>query len=78
MAVDQELLNILACPVCKVGVEVVALPDDLCQSLIEKYRPKFRDEEPVVRDGLKCSKCAKVYPVVSDIPVMLIEEALEL
>ena len=44
--------------------------------VVEKYRDKFRDEEPVVTDGLHCAACGRVYPIVSDIPVMLVEEAL--
>ncbi|MBI4805629.1 MAG: Trm112 family protein [Desulfovibrio sp.] len=29
-------------------------------------------------DGLTCAKCAVVYPIREDIPIMLIEEAVEL
>jgi len=29
-------------------------------------------------DGLVCAKCAVVYPIREDIPIMLIEEAVEL
>jgi len=52
MAVSQELLEILACPVCIKSVHVT--PDG---------------------KGLKCEQCKRVYPIVDDIPVMLIEEA---
>ena len=50
MAVDAELLKILACPV---------------------------DKKPVKLEGdrLVCSECGRRYPVVDDIPVMLVEEA---
>lgn len=44
--------------------------------VVEKYRDRFRDEEPVVTDGLRCAECGRVYPIVSDIPVMLVDEAL--
>ena len=54
MAISKELLEILACPLCK--EEVRLKPDG---------------------SGLKCVKCHRVYPIVSDIPVMLIEEAFE-
>ena len=27
--------------------------------------------------GLRCDTCRRVYPIVSDIPVMLVEEAFE-
>ena len=36
-------------------------------------------KEPVAltpnSQGLKCSKCGRVYPIKDDIPVMLIDEA---
>jgi len=52
MAVSQELLDILACPVCIKSVHLTA------------------DGK-----GLRCEQCKRVYPIVDDIPVMLIEEA---
>ena len=52
MPVDPKLLEILACPECKVEV-----------------RP--------TEDGkaLVCASCGRHYPVVDDIPIMLVEEA---
>ncbi len=76
MAVDQELLDILVCPKSKGELELVALPEEVCAELIEKYREHFRDEEPVVEQGLFCAESELVYPIVSDIPIMLIEDAL--
>ena len=76
MAIDPELLNILACPDCKGDVSLVPIPKDKAVELVEKYRPLFWGEELVVESGLICSKCKKLYPIVSDIPVMLIEDAL--
>ncbi len=73
MAVDQELLEILACPLCKEEVKLVPLADAKRTAV----RDKFRGEEPVVEQGLQCVKCHRVYPIVSDIPVMLVEEAFE-
>lgn len=55
MALNKELLKILACPKCKGEV----LPVD-------------REE------GLECAKCAVVYPVREEIPIMLIDEAIAL
>ena len=52
MAVDAELLEILACPNCRTPVTPV------------------RDGA-----GLRCGACRRVYPIVDDIPVMLIDEA---
>jgi uncharacterized protein YbaR (Trm112 family) len=75
MAVDPKLLEILVCPVDKTPLEVVELPEPVRRRLVEKYREQFRDEEPVVEVGL-ASAAGRVYPVVSGIPVMLVEEAL--
>ena len=43
----------------------------------DKFRDKMRGEELVVEEGLQCVKCHRVYPIVSDIPVMLVDEAFE-
>jgi uncharacterized protein YbaR (Trm112 family) len=75
MAVDPKLLEILVCPVDKTPLEVVELPVAVRKRLVDKYRDQFRDEEPVVEVGL-ASPAGRVYPVVSGIPVMLVEEAL--
>lgn len=77
MAVDQELLEILACPLCKEEVKLVPLLEAKRGAIRDKFRDKFRGEEPVVEEGLQCVKCRRVYPIVSDIPVMLVEEALD-
>ena len=77
MAVDQELLEILACPLCKEEVKLVPLAEARRSSVRDKFREKFRGEEPVVEQGLQCVKCHRIYPIVSDIPVMLVEEAFE-
>lgn len=77
MAVDQELLEILACPLCKEEVKLVPLAEDRRKVVRDKFREKFRGEEPVVEQGLECVRCHRVYPVVSDIPVMLVEEAFD-
>ena len=76
MAVDPELLAILVCPKTKGPLELVELREATRKALIEKYREKFRDEEPVVTQGLYSKQADLVYPIVSDIPVMLIDEAL--
>jgi uncharacterized protein YbaR (Trm112 family) len=75
MAVDPKLLEILVCPVDKTPLEVVELPESVRRRLVDKYRDQFRDEEPVVEVGL-ASPAGRVYPVVSGIPVMLVEDAL--
>jgi uncharacterized protein YbaR (Trm112 family) len=77
MAIDAELLEILACPLCKQEVKLVPLSEGRRAAGRVKYRDKFRGEEPVVEQGLQCVKCHRVYPIVSDIPVMLVEEAFD-
>jgi len=76
MAVDPELLAILVCPKTKGALQLVKLPSEWRDKLVQKYREHFHDEEPVVEDGLYCAESQLVYPIVSDIPIMLIEEAL--
>ena len=53
MALDPDLLNILACPVCRGGLDIMG-----------------------ETEGLACARCAVVYPVRDEIPVMLAEEAV--
>ena len=65
MALNQELLSILACPRCR--GDLVLLPEGLKPGV---------DGEVEGCEGLYCPACEVVYPVVEDIPVMLIEEAL--
>jgi hypothetical protein len=77
MPVDQELLEILACPICKQEVKLVPLAETRRAAVRDKFREKFRGEEPVVEQGLQCTKCGRVYPIVSEIPVMLVDEAFE-
>jgi uncharacterized protein YbaR (Trm112 family) len=76
MAIDPELLEILVCPKTKGDLEVVPLPEEVRKDLVEKYREHFRDETPVVEVGLYSPDSQLVYPIVSDIPIMLIDEAL--
>jgi uncharacterized protein YbaR (Trm112 family) len=76
MAVDPQLLEILVCPKTKGPLEKIALPPEVRRGLVEKYRDRFRDEEPVVEEGLYSPDAGLVYPIVSDIPIMLIDEAL--
>ena len=75
MAIDPKLLEILVCPVDKTPLEVVELPAAVRERLVDRYREQFKDEVPVVEVGL-ASPAGRVYPVVSGIPVMLVDEAL--
>lgn len=53
MALNKELLDILACPKCKGDLKLTAK-----------------------EDGLICHQCRIVYPIREEIPIMLIEEAI--
>ena len=76
MTVPQQLLEILVCPKSKGPLELVDLPAEVRKAVADKYREHFRDEEPVVEQALYCAESGLVYPIVSDIPIMLIDEAL--
>jgi len=67
--------GVLVVPGDKMPWEVVSLREAVRRRLVEKYRDQFKDEEPVVEVGL-ASPAGRVYPVVSGIPVMLVEDAL--
>jgi uncharacterized protein YbaR (Trm112 family) len=76
MPVDPQLLEILVCPACKAELDLVEIAEPTRSMLVDRYREKFRDETPEVHEGLRCTSCRRTYPIVSDIPVMLIDEAL--
>ncbi|MEL7059762.1 MAG: Trm112 family protein [Acidobacteriota bacterium] len=76
MSLDPDLLDILVCPKSHGELRRVELPEHLRSMLIEKYREHFRDEEPVVTEGLLCEESQLLYPIVSDIPILLEDEAL--
>lgn len=82
MSVDPELISILACPETK---EPVALASDelvgALNELIEKGHVKNRGGQPVTErmdGGLIREDRRFLYPIRDDIPIMLIEEAIEL
>ena len=76
MAVDPKLLEILVCPESHGELELVDLPASVAEGLVEKYREHFRDEKPEANQGLLCRESELVYPIVSDIPMMLTDDAL--
>jgi len=74
--VDPELLELLVCPKSKGPLRLVPLPAEVCGRLVARYREHFGEEEPEVSEGLWCRESGLVYPIVSDVPVMLVAEAL--
>jgi len=74
--VDTELLEILACPECKTPLEVEPITGEAAARIVDRYRDKFDGEEPSVVDGLRCGSCRRLFPIVSEIPVMLLDEAI--
>jgi len=82
MAVSQELLEILVCPETQQPVSMAG--GDLIQRLngeIEAGSLRNRGGEPVsaaLSEGLVREDGKILYPVEDGIPVMLIEESIEI
>jgi uncharacterized protein YbaR (Trm112 family) len=80
--IDQELLEILACPETKEPVHLAE------QSLIDELNARIERGELSNRGGKSVTKKidgglvrqdgAYLYPIEDDIPVMLIDEAIAL
>jgi uncharacterized protein YbaR (Trm112 family) len=82
MGVSPELLEILVCPETKQPVSL-ASPDVLARlrSAIEAGKLRNRGGQPVTQpivEGLVREDGKILYPVDDGIPVMLIEESIEL
>ncbi len=73
---DSRWLEILVCPRTGSALELVVLPESVRQQVASRFREHFRDEEPVVERGLLAREAGLVYPIVSEIPILLPEEAL--
>ncbi|HDN74016.1 hypothetical protein B6U96_13450 [Archaeoglobales archaeon ex4484_92] len=52
----RDLLDILACPICKSDLELIV---------------EQEDEEEIISGKLICKKCKTVYPIEDGIPNML-------
>lgn len=63
--IDKELLDILACPVCKSNLKY----DEANQKLI------CLDENRETREFKKGERCGLIYSIKEGIPIMLEEEA---
>ncbi len=82
MAISQDLLDILVCPETR---QPLTLADaELLERLnrrIRQHEHRNRGGDPVARElraGLLRPDGAVLYPIEDDIPVMLIEESIEL
>jgi uncharacterized protein YbaR (Trm112 family) len=82
MPISEELLEILVCPETKQPVKLA--PEELIRKLaedIEAGRVRNRGGEKVAQplsEGLLRQDGKVLYPVDDGIPVMLIEESIEL
>jgi uncharacterized protein YbaR (Trm112 family) len=56
----RDLMDILACPVCKGELELTV---------------ETEDEQEVITGSLHCPKCAVSYPIVDAIPNLLPPES---
>ena len=52
----KELMDILACPVCRGSLEL---------------HVEEEDEREIVSGSLHCSRCNVLYPIVDTIPVLM-------
>jgi uncharacterized protein YbaR (Trm112 family) len=73
---DPDVLQFLRCPESGGPLELVPLPAEVARAVVDRYREHFRDETPVAEQGLLCRRSGKVYPIVSDIPLLLQDESL--
>jgi uncharacterized protein YbaR (Trm112 family) len=82
MAISENLLKILACPETKAPVSLA--PHSLVESLNQRITKGDLKNHAgkVVKDtmdsGLVRSDGKRLYPIIKDIPVMLIDEGIDL
>jgi uncharacterized protein YbaR (Trm112 family) len=88
MPISSELLEILACPMCKKDVEYKKDEDFLyCKKCdIRYYAERMKQDtcpkcgeklEKIKGEVLVCVECRRWYPIIDDIPHMLPDELRE-
>lgn len=86
--INNELLEILACPICKADVEYKNDEDFLyCEKDdIRYFKSAFkgdkckkcdREMKYIKGEVLVCTKCQRWFPIIEDIPHMLPDELRE-
>lgn len=73
---NPAALEFLRCPESGGKLELVPLPAEVARTVVDKYREHFRDEVPVADEGLLCERSGRLYPIVSEIPLLLKDESL--
>ncbi len=66
--IDEKLLEILACPLCKTEVK---LKKKMVRDPHHPEQSRGNEQEYLV-----CVKCRRMYPIRDGIPIMLIDEAV--
>ena len=89
MPVSNELLEILACPMCKKDVEYKTDEEfvvcEKCDIRVPVYKVKDKDKclkcegtaKVIKGEILTCVACKRWYPIIDDIPHMLPDELRE-
>jgi len=89
MPVSEELLEILACPMCKKDVEYKEDEEfvacEKCDIRVPAYKVKDKKTCPkcggaaklIKGEILTCVECKRWYPIIDDIPHMLPDELRE-
>ncbi len=81
--IDDELLSLLACPETKKNL--VLIDEDLVRRINDKIasgqvltRMKGKVTEPIEGGLMREGDATSVYPVRNNIPVLLVEELIEI